>query len=63
MATTAGELKAALADIDDGAPLLILFDSRAGVSDKISIINNPEPDDVCDWAEPGTIYLDISADQ
>lgn len=62
--TTAGELKTQLTDIPDDAPLLILYDSQAGVSTGIEVLDNETGDhEPVDWAEPGTVYLDISRGQ
>lgn len=55
--TTVGQLKACLAALPDDAPLLILYDSQAGVSTTIDLVHPKEP---VEWAEPGTVYLDIS---
>jgi hypothetical protein len=65
--TTAGELKAQLKDIPDDAPLLILYDSQAGVSTGIEVVTEdvttPWDYGPVDWAEPNTVYLDISRGQ
>jgi hypothetical protein len=57
---TVGELRGALADLDDDAPLLILYDGQAGVSESIAVV---VPREAVEWEEPNTVYLDISTGQ
>jgi hypothetical protein len=57
--TTWGQLKEQMADVADDTPLMVLYDGRAGVSTKIERIS----DDTVEWAEPHTVYLDISRGQ
>lgn len=58
--TTVGQLKAAIAELPDDAPLVILFDTQCGISESIAVV---EPDDPWGYAKPGTVYLDISEGQ
>lgn len=65
--TTAGELKKQLKDIPDDAPLLILYDGRAGVSTGIEVLPDLKAEDRVDWPEDPNldryVYLDISRGQ
>jgi hypothetical protein len=56
---TVGELIAALQGKDPNAPILTLYDDHAGVSDRLAVVD-PGEDDRPDWAEPNTVYLDVS---
>lgn len=66
--TTAGELKKQLQDIPDDAPLLILYDGQAGVSEGIEVVDVKDlRHGGVDWPDDPDIdryvYLDISRGQ
>lgn len=66
---TAGGLRALLADLSDDTPLLVLYDNRDAVSTWITrrtaeqMAVDEDEDGEIGWAQPGTVYLDISEGQ
>lgn len=58
--TTVADLRAALACFADDAPVFVLYDSQAGVSTCIEVVDLTGKEQ---WADPHAVCLDISRGQ